>query len=103
MTVKEFFQNEYKEFMQTVKARTWRNIQETAEYRKCNPSDVIFMDYLTITEQDIKDNGGWGGDFYQEIKWMHEQKWLASNIHRQYHGRVIVYWLTKKGKKQLGL
>ncbi len=102
MTVKECFENQYRLFMRTVTEKAWHSIKETAEYRKCNPADVV-MDYLAITENDIKANGGWGGDFYKEIKRMHEQKLLASNIHRQYRGRVIAYWLTKKGKKQLGL
>lgn len=103
MVVKECFENKYKAFMQKMNERTWRTIKEKAEFQKCHPANVIFAEYLAITEADIKEHGGWGSDFYMEIKRMHEQKLLASNIHRQYHGRIIAYWLTKKGMKQLGL
>lgn len=103
MTVKTCLEDKYKAFMLKVNCITWRNIKEKAEFKKCNPAEIVFADYLSITEEDIKKHGGWGSEFHLEIKRMHEQKLLASNIHRQYHGRVVAYWLTKKGLKQLGI
>ena len=97
MTVKEMFENKYREFMQNVTERTWAIIKEKAEYKKCNPAEIIFREYLVITENEV--NPRKNAEVYFELIEMNKNKLIASNRHRQYHGKVDAFWLTKKGYK----
>lgn len=93
MTVAEMFDIKYRNFMKNVNRVTWQNITS----QKRHPAETIYK-ALEITANDIRDNGGWNGELWQEIKAMHESKLLASNQHRQFYGQDITkYWLTEKG------
>lgn len=98
MTVKEMFENKYRERMANMTEREWKRATENAEYRKMHVSKYILLS-LEITEKDFYDNGiyYYGG----ELENLHKQKLIASNRHRQEHGHVTVYWLTKKGCEKL--
>ena len=52
---------------------------------------------LEITANDIKANGGWNGELYNEIEQMHKEKLLASNAHFQNPRVITKWWLTAKG------
>ena len=56
---------------------------------------------LEITVNDIKANGGYTGELWNEIRNAHENKLLASNAHRQDARTVTKYWLTNKGYKAI--
>ena len=58
------------------------------------------MRNLVITENEC--NPRKNPDTYWELIQLNEDKLVASNRHRQYHGKVDAFWLTKKGYKQLG-
>lgn len=92
MTVAEMFDIKYRNFMKNVNRVTWQNIIS----QKCHPAETIYKG-LEITVNDIRSNGGWNGELWQEIKAMHESKLLASNQHKQFYGQVTKYWLTEKG------
>ena len=100
MTVKQFLENKYRENMLNMSKREWERIKENCEYSGKHPAEVIYMSF-EITEFDIKANGGYKGELYDDICKMHSAKLLASNKHRQYHGKVDAWWLTKKGLKEL--
>ena len=100
MTAKEMFEKKYREKLASIRNREREYVKEIAEFKKISPAQVMFMG-LEITEHDIKANGGWGGELYNDLTQLHAQKLIASNKHRQEHGHVDRYWLTKKGYKKL--
>lgn len=99
MTVREAFENKYREWLKRIRKNEWLTVQEMAEHQKLHPADYMIL-CLEITEKDIKANGGYKSQFYAELKQMHEAKLIASNCHRQEHGHIDRYWLTKKGLKK---
>lgn len=102
MAVKEFLENKYRGKMLTMTPREWDRIKEIANNKNMHVVEVIYMGF-EITHNDIKVNGGYNGELYAELAEMHKQKLVASNKHRQAHGQVTAYWLTKKGFKQLNI
>lgn len=102
MKVTEMLDKKYREWLQKITKREWENIQYYASAKGMHPAEYMYM-CLAITEGDIKANGGYGGELFTEIDSMHKQKMLASNKHRQEHGHITKYWLTKKGLKQLAI
>lgn len=99
MTVKEMFEYKYRDFMKNVTTRTWERIEEKAEYENRHPAEIIFREYLVITENEV--NPRKNPEVYWELIQMNKDKLIASNRHRQYSGKVDAFWLTKKGYKQL--
>lgn len=91
----------YGEWLKRIYKREWENIQSYASARGMHPAEYMYM-CLEITANDIKANWG-NGELYAEIDRMHKQKLLASNKHRQEHGHITKYWLTKKGLKTLDI
>lgn len=102
MTVKEILDKKYSDWLKNIRKREWENIQYYASANGMHPAECMYMN-LEITEFDIKANGGYAGELFNEIDSMHKQKLLASNKHRQEHGHITKYWLTKKGLKQLAI
>ena len=92
MKVAEILNEKYMEALKTMNASTWANIKA----QPMHPAQYMYMSF-EITVNDIKANGGYTGELWQEISEMHKAKLLASNSHRQYSGHVTAYWLTKKG------
>lgn len=100
MTVAKMFEEKYRELLKNMNDRTYENFKARAEYENKHLAELMYMS-LEITEHDIKANGGYGGELYTELQTMHKNKLLASNKHRQEHGHIDRYWLTKKGFKAL--
>lgn len=98
MTVKEMFENKYREKMKTITEREWERAKEYAEYKKMHPAKYFLL-CLEITENDC--NPRKNADVYWELIEMNKNKLIASNRHRNYHGKVDAFWLTEKGYKQL--
>lgn len=96
MTVLQMLDIKYRETMKTMNTVTWKNITS----RQQHPAQTVYMS-LEITANDIRNNGGWAGELFQEIDRMHKEKLLASNKHRQAYGQVTKYWLTAKGWKTI--
>jgi hypothetical protein len=100
MTVKEMFEKKYRERMATITEREWKRAKEDAEYRKMPVAEFI-MRCLEIKEKDFNDNGIYynGG----ELQSLNTQKLIASNRNRAGFERnhSTVFWLTKKGYKEL--
>lgn len=90
MTVKEILNDKY---MRTMKNMT-ANRLAFVNAQPC-PIQYVYMG-LEITVNDIKANGGYNGELWQEISEMQKAKLMASNAHRQYSGQVTKYWLTKR-------
>lgn len=100
MTVKEILYKKYCERLQGMNRTAWKDVELTAQETKQHPAQVMYMN-LTISEHDIRANGGYCGELFAEIDAMHKGKLLASNKHRQGYRHVTQYWLTKKGFKTL--
>ena len=100
MTVVEMLYKKYCERVKTISGSAWKNVERTAKELHQHPAQVMYMD-LNISENDIRANGGYGGELFADIDRMHKAKLLASNKHRQYYGHVTQYWLTKKGFKAI--
>lgn len=100
MTVAKMFDQKYRELLKSMNSVTYRNFKARADCEGKHMAELMYMT-LEITEQDIKAHGGYGGELYAELNNMHKAKQLASNKHRQEHGHVDRYWLTKKGFKVL--
>ena len=98
MTVKEMFENKYREKMATITGREWNRAKENAECKKMHVSEYIIR-CLEITENDC--NPRKNADVYWELIEMNKSKLVASNRHRQYHGKIDAFWLTEKGYKKL--
>lgn len=99
MKVIELLNRKYAERMKNISSKGWQSVKEQAEVKKLHPAEVIYLS-LEITEYDIKANGGYSGELWEEIKRLHQSKLMASNQHRQYHGKVDAYWLTAKGMRR---
>lgn len=98
MTVYEMFCDKYKERMKTMTAKDWDYVKAIAEAKKMHPAEVIVRS-LEITENEV--NPRKNAEVYWELIRMNEEKLIASNRHRQYHGKVDTFWLTAKGYKKL--
>lgn len=96
MTVAQMLDIKYREKMKKMNPVAWGNILAQPRH----PAQTIYMT-LEITADDIRKNGGWTGELWQEIDSMHKSKLLASNAHRQHSGHVTKYWLTEKGWKAI--
>lgn len=96
MTVFEMLKQKYMDRLANLWPNQMKSIEEYSAAKKQHPAKTMFM-ALEITEFDIKRNGGYTGELYAEIAEMHRNKLLASNVHRQYSGKVTAYWLTEKG------
>ena len=100
MKVAEMFELKYRELVKNMNGVTYRNFKARSEYENKHIAELMYM-ALEITQHDIKANGGYGGELYTELQAMHKSKLVASNKHRQEHGHIDRYWLTKKGFKAL--
>lgn len=100
MKAAEMFEQKYRELLKNMNGVTYRNFKARAECENKHLAELMYM-ALEITEHDIKSNGGYGGELYADLQEMHKAKLLASNKHRQEHGHIDRYWLTKKGFKAL--
>ena len=100
MTIKEMLFNKYAAQLKTMNKVTWDNLMSTSKETGVHPAECMYMG-LEITADDIRDNGGWTGELWEEIDRAYKAKLLASNKHRQASGQVTKYWLTKKGFKAL--
>ena len=100
MTVKEMFEKKYTELQGLRNHVWWDNAEYYAKAKKMSLEQYCYMS-LEITEKDIKANGGYNGDLWQEIEALHKDKLLASNAHRQNPRVLTMYWLTKKGYKAI--
>ena len=99
MTVKEMLESKYREYMKNITARQWEKIKAEAEGKKLHPAEWIIRGYLNITVNEA--NPRKNPEVYRELIQMNKDKLVASNRHRQYHGKVDTFWLTKKGYKKL--
>lgn len=99
MTVKEMFEKKYRERMANITEREWKRVKEDAECVKMHPAQYIIMS-LEITINDC--NPRKNAEVYWELIEMNRDKLVASNRHRQAHGQIDAFWLTKKGYKKLG-
>lgn len=98
MTVKEMFEKKYREKMATITEREWKIAKENAELKHMQVAEYI-MRCLEITEKEC--NPRVNPDGYRELIEMNKNKLVASNRHRQYYGKVDVFWLTHKGYTKL--
>lgn len=97
MTVYEMFQSKYEQWLKNITKREWENIKVYAESKKMSIPDYMMM-CLEITINDASPQKN--ADVYWELIEMHKNKLVASNRHRQAHGQVNAFWLTKKGLKE---
>lgn len=97
MTVKEMFEAKYKEYMQNITRKAWENHKFYAECHKMPVYQHIML-CIEITQNDLKK---WGVYYGGELKDLHKEKYIASNMHRQEHGHIDRWWLTKRGYKKL--
>lgn len=100
MALKELLQQKCEAFKSSRNRTWWSNAQYYADAQKMTLDQYCFMS-TEITVDDIRKNGGFTGELYQEIKDACESKLIASNASRQHCGQVTKYWLTKKGYKTL--
>lgn len=100
MTVYELLNQKYLDWLKRMRKHEWNDIMIRSAEQKVHPAEYMF-ECLEISVSDIKANGGFNGDLYNEIEAMHSEKLIASNRHRQYSGHVTKYWLTKKGFRYL--
>lgn len=98
MTVKEMFENKYREKMANITEREWKHAKEDAEYRKMPVAEFI-MRCLEITENDC--NPRKNADVYWELIEMNKNKLIASNRHKSDYKTLTRFWLTPKGYKTL--
>ncbi len=98
MTVKEIFEKKYREKMATITEREWKYANEDAEFYGMPVAEYI-MRNLEITGNEC--NPRKNADAYWELIALNKSKLIASNMHRQEHGHIDRFWLTKKGYKQL--
>lgn len=97
MTAFEIFKQKYEEWLKRMTSREWERIKEGAECKKMSVPDYMMM-CLALTNDDC--NPRKNADVYWELIQMNKDKLIASNRHRQYHGKVDAFWLTKKGLKE---
>ena len=96
-TAFEMFKNKYEERLKYMTKRDWERIKEDAECKKMTIPDYMMM-CLVLTKDEA--NPRKNADAYWELIQMNKDKLVASNRHRQYHGKVDAFWLTKKGLKE---
>jgi DNA-binding PadR family transcriptional regulator len=60
------------------------------------PDYMIMCLEITANECNPRNNA----DIYWELIKLNNDKFIASNRHRQEHGHVDKFWLTKKGLKE---
>lgn len=96
MTVFDILKQKYMNRLANLGPFEMKRVEEISASLNQHPAKTMFM-ALEITANDIKKNGGYTGELYAEIQEMHKSKLLASNVHRQYYGKVTAYWLTQKG------
>lgn len=99
MTVKEFYERKYQEQVAKFTERQMLRVVEEAANHKMSTHEYI-MRNLEITEHEC--NPRKNAEVYWELIQLNKDKLVASNRHRQYHGKVDAFWLTKKGYKTLG-
>ena len=97
MTVKEMFEAKYKEYMATINRRAWENAKYYAQHKNMPVYQFILLS-IEVTEADLKK---WGICYGGELEELHKERCIASNRHRQEHGHIDRYWLTKKGYEKL--
>lgn len=97
MTAFEMFKQKYEEWLKNMTKREWENIKAYSSAKKMSIPDYMMM-CLEITENEC--NPRKNRDAYIELIQMNKDKLIASNRHRQYHGKVDAFWLTKKGLKE---
>lgn len=98
MTVKEMFENKYRETMANITEREWQRVLENAAAKQMHPAEYIIKNLvITVNECNPRKNA----DAYWELIELNKNKLVASNRHRQYHGKVDCFWLTPKGYKKL--
>ena len=95
-TVKEMLATKYAELQKLYNPVFWENAKYYAEAKKMPLPKYLYMG-LEITVKDIKANGGYNGELWNEISQMHADKLLASNAYRQDPRVITKYWLTAKG------
>ena len=100
MTVKEMFEKKYKEYMANISKTAWENHKFYAEAKNIPVFEHIML-CLEITDKELRENGIYYECTDCDLVQLHKSKCLASNRHRQEHGHIDRYWLTKKGYKQL--
>ena len=98
MTAFEMFKQKYEEFLKQMTKRDWEHIKAYAEATKMSIPDYMMSYYIVITINDC--NPRKNADVYWELIQMNKDKLVASNRHRQYHGKVDAFWLTKRGLKE---
>ena len=97
MTAFEMFQNKYENWLKNITKKEWENVKIYAEAKKMSIPDYMMMCVeVTINDANPRKNA----DVYWELIKLNENKLVASNRHRQYHGKVDKFWLTKKGLKE---
>lgn len=95
MKVYETLWKKYREWLKRMTKREWENIKVYAKAKKMSIPDYMML-CLEITETDYKQDNV----LRSEIWNMHKEKLLASNKHRQEHGHIDRFWLTKRGLKE---
>lgn len=98
MAAYEMFKQKYLEFMQRVNAKAWESIKANAESKKMAIPDYIMLNCIAITINDASPRKN--ANVYWDLIQLNNEKAVASNRHRQYHGKVDAFWLTKKGLKE---
>lgn len=93
----EMFKQKYEEWLKQMPERGWKRIKEGAECKNMPIPDYMMM-CLTLTTDDA--NPSKNADVYWELIQMNKDKLVASNRHRQYHGKIDAFWLTPKGLKE---
>lgn len=97
MTAYEMMYSKYREWLQRMTKREWENIKAYAEAKKMSIPDYMMM-CIELTENDA--NPRKNAEVYFELIEMNNNKLIASNRHRQEHGHINRFWLTKKGLKE---
>lgn len=97
MTAFEMFYEKYLQWLKNMTEREWNNIQANSAAKQMSIPDYM-MTCLAITEHEA--NPRKNSDVYWELIKLNKEKLIASNRHRQAHGQVDAFWLTKKGLKE---
>lgn len=100
MTVREMYYKKYCAMLKRITKVEWDYLMKRSKDRRWHPVKAMYL-HTTITVDDIRANGGYTGELWQEIKEMHGKKLMASNAHRHYGGHKTAYWLTPKGFNHL--
>lgn len=98
MTAFELFKQKYEETLLSLTKKQWEIIKKSAELEKMSIPDYMISKCIVVTINDA--NPHKNAEAYWELIQMNKDKLVASNRHRQYHGKVDAFWLTKKGFKE---